>query len=379
MAVLPQIEPVDFSKLSGRLVYIGAVGFEDRALAVLNESLQLKKRFDKVIAIEYRPLDNRNKKKEFQRKIDKFNISNITVKWVIYDRYKPEEFLKSLDIIKKTIVSTSNLIVDISAMSKLLIMVLLQGLRDLDVNLSVVYVEADVYHPMFENFEAEKEKYQKETEALPIFLTTDVYDIVTTTSLSTIAMQGYPVMMIAFPTFNHRELTALVNEIIPQHLILLEGRPHERHNDWRPKAIRWLNRRIIEHLAKGEILTEEYRVVSTFDYKETIKILEKIYQLYKYAKKIVVVPTGSKFQTFGVFLFKQMHPDIQIIYPVTKKFADMYTEAYKAIWEISFPSFSKFVLQLDGYRKRGLVELNHAIKVALREQDNGEKGGHRGS
>jgi hypothetical protein len=251
-------------------------------------------------------------------------------------------------------------------MSKLLIMVLLHGLRNLDVNLSLVYAEADIYHPTFEKFGLEKQRYQSETESLPIFLTTAVYDIVTTSSLSTVAMQGYPLMMITFPTFNYNELSALVNEITHQHLILLEGRPHERHNDWRLEAIRWLNRRIIKHLNNGEILTEEKRIVSTFDYKETIKILEEIYQSYKYSRKIVVVPTGSKFQTFGMFLFKQMHPDIQVIYPVTKKFADMYTKGYKAIWEISFPSFSRFLSQLDGYRKGGLFELNNAIQVALK-------------
>lgn len=366
MDLFPPIVPMDISKVSPPITYIGAVGFEDRALAVLNETLQLGKRFDQVVAIEYRPLDERNKKEKFEKKLDELNIPNTNVKWVIYDRYKPEEFLKNLNLIKKTLVLASNVIVDISAMSKLLIIVLLQGLRDLDVNLTLVYAEADVYHPILERFEAEKDRYQRETEVLPIFLTSNVYNIVTTTSLSTIAMQGYPLMMIAFPTFNHRELTALVNEIAPQHLILLEGRPHERHNDWRLKAIRWLNRKIIEHLANGETLPEKEKIASTFDYKETIKILEESYQSYKYARKIVVVPTGSKFQTFGVFLFKQMHPDIQIIYPVTKKFAEMYTERYKAFWEIPFPRFSEFLLQLDGYRKKGLVELNHAIQVALK-------------
>jgi len=364
---LPQIALADLDKVPTPLTYIGAVGFEDRTLAVLNESLKLGKRFDQIIAIKYKPFDSRNKKEEFQKRLDEQNIPDENVKWVTYNRYEPEEFLENFGVIKKTIVLASNVIVDISAMSKLLILVLLQGFRDLDVNLTMIYAEADVYHPAPEKFETEKKKYKKETETLPIFLTSNLYDIVTTSSLSTISMQGYPLMMIAFPTFNHRELTALINEITPQHLILLEGRPHEAHNYWRLNAIKWLNRKVIEeHLANGEILTDEERIVSTFDYKETIIILEKIYQSHKYARKIVVVPTGSKFQTFGVFLFKQLHPDIQIIYPVTKKYADKYTKDYKALWKISIPAFSKFLLQLDRYRKSGLVELNNAIKFALK-------------
>ncbi|ODS31855.1 MAG: hypothetical protein SCARUB_03032 [Candidatus Scalindua rubra] len=292
------------------------------------------------------------------------------MKWVVYDRFEPEKFLKYFDVIKKTFNHASNVIVDISAMSKLLIMVLLQKLRNFDINLTIVYAEADVYHPTLQEFKAKEKKYQRETETLPVFLTSDVYNIVTTTSLSTIAMQGYPLLMIAFPTFNHRELTALVNEITPQHMILLEGKPHETYNYWRLESIRWLNRRVIkEHIANGEILTEEERIISTFDYKETIKVLEKIYQTYKYARKMVVVPTGSKFQTFGIFLLKQMHPDIQIIYPVTKKYSDMYTKGCKALWQIPFPSLSKFLLQLDGYRKKVLVELKNTIQVVLKKNE----------
>ncbi|MGD2085417.1 MAG: hypothetical protein PVH61_04455 [Candidatus Aminicenantes bacterium] len=365
--LLPPIELLDPGKISSPLTYIGAVGFEDRSLSVFNIALQSQRSFEQVIAIEYRPINERNKGEEFQKNLDQLNIPGENVEWVVYDRCNPEEFLKYLDIIKEKITLTSNVIVDISAMSKLLIIVLLQGLRDLDVNLTIVYAEADVYHPTREEFETQKEKYKKETENLPIFLTSDVYDIVTTTSLSSTAMQGYPLMMVAFPTFNHRELTALVNEIIPQHLVLLHGKPHEQYNEWRMEAITWLNRRVIERLVNGETLTEQERIISTFDYKETIKVLEKIYQSYKYDKKIVVVPTGSKLQTFGVFLFKQMHPDIQVIYPVTKKFTDLYTGCCKAVWQIPIKSFSDFILQLNGYRKKGLGKLNRAIQHALKK------------
>ncbi len=235
--VLPTIEAMDIAKVPSHSVYVGAVGFEDRAFACLDEALKFGKTFDQVIAIEYRPFKRENRRKEFQEKLEDLDIVDANAKWVVYDRCKPDEFLNHLSIIKEMVFQTSNVVVDISAMSKLLIMMLLQGLRYLDINLTLVYAEAEVYHPIREKFEAEKKRYEKETESLPIFLTTGLYDIVTTTSLSTTAMQGYPLMMIAFPTFNRRELTALVNEITPEHLILLEGRPHEAHDQWRLEAI----------------------------------------------------------------------------------------------------------------------------------------------
>jgi len=362
--LLPPIKPMDLVNISDPLIYMGAVGFEDRAFAYLNDVLKLGKRFDRVIAVEYKPLNKRNKKEEYQKKLEELDIPDENVEWIVYHRYRPEEFLRDLNKIREIISLTSNVVIDISAMSKLLIMVLLQGLRDLDINLTLVYAEAEVYHPIGEKFEAERKKHEKETETLPTFLTTGLYDIVTTTSLSTTAMQGYPLMMIGFPTFNHRELTALVNEITPQHLVLLDGRPHEADNHWRLDAIRWLNRKIRKEFSNGDTVCGHGKVVSTFDYKETVVELEKIYQSCKYDRRIIVVPTGSKLQTFGVFLFKQMHPDIQIIYPVTKKFSETYTEGYKTIWEIALPSFSEFVSLLDRYRKKGLDELNRAIQLA---------------
>ena len=367
----PSIEELNLNRIQTPITYICAIGFEDRAQAILNEALKTNIKFDKIIAIEYKPFDKRNKLAEFKEKIEEFKIPESSIEFIIYDRFEPEEFLEKLDMVKKSIIPDSHIIVDISAITKLLIVILLQGLIDRKNNLHIVYSEAEIYHPVKEKFNAEKSKYERETESLPIFLTTDVYDIVTTTSLSTTSMQGYPLLMVAFPTFNHCELTALVNEITSQHLILIEGRPHEKQNHWRLEAIKWLNRKIIEHLSSNGNTKGHEKIVSTFDYKETIKVLEEIYQKFKYSRKLIVVPTGSKLQTFGVFILKQMHPDIQIVYPVTKEFTELYTEGAKALWCISFSNFSSSVRRLDEYRKSGLTELSHQIQYSLERNEKG--------
>jgi hypothetical protein len=113
LTLLPPIKPADINKVTTPLTYIGAAGFEDRALAVLDKILKLGKGVSQVIAIEYEPFDKRNQKEEFQKKFNELNIPNTNVKWAIYDRYKPEKFLKFLDIIKEAIASTSNVVVDI--------------------------------------------------------------------------------------------------------------------------------------------------------------------------------------------------------------------------------------------------------------------------
>jgi len=338
--------------------YIGAAGFEDRALAVLERAANESKKIDHVVGIQYLPFDKRNRVDEFNAKVAKLGVSNEQFKRLTYNRCYPQEFVSLVEDIKAMAEKVSSLIIDISAMSKFLIVTLLQSLRNIPVRVEIAYAEADIYHPTRDVFEWQK---QLQKEATPEFLTTDIYKIVTTTSLSSSSMQGYPLLIVAFPTFNYRELLALLNEITPHHFILLEGKPHESHNAWRLEAIRRLNRIIEEN-----VLTT--RTISTFDYLETLTALEEIYQDHHHTHKFLVSPTGSKLQTFSVFLFRQMHPDIQLIYPVTREFASEYTSGCSAIWQISIPCLADLVGWLDTYRKQSLLQLKAGIANRLRRQ-----------
>ena len=359
---LPNTEHLDVSALPEPILYIGAVGFEDRAFGVLNEALRVGKKIQRIISIEYRPYNEKNRIVEYKDTLNRLALPEANTHWSIYDRYVPDEFIEDIFKIVNFIPANYNIVVDISAMSKLLIVVLLHGLRELSNRITIVYTEAETYHPIPEVYNAKKTEWDRETENPPVFLTTDIYNIVTTQSLSSVAMQGSPLLMVAFPTFNHRELIALVNDITPQHLILLEGRPHEGHNYWRQEAIRHLNRKIIQgSFSKDDFPPEEKKVISTFDYKETIRLLEEIYIHYKYNRKIIVAPTGSKLQSFGIFLFKQMHPDIQIIYPVTKGFANEYTEGSHALWQIVVDNFANCNNVLNAYRRYTLHELKRLL------------------
>ncbi|MDO9287331.1 MAG: hypothetical protein Q7T83_00915, partial [Thermodesulfovibrionales bacterium] len=107
--------------------------------------------------------------------------------------------------------------------------------------------------------------------------------------------------------------------------------------------------------------SEDRKVISTFAYKETIRLLEEIYVHYKYNRKILVAPTGRKLQSLGIFLFKQMHPDIQIIYPVTKGFANEYTEGSHALWQIAFDNFANWNDMLNDYRRYTVQKLKHLL------------------
>ena len=352
-ASLPVIKRLDLDQIKKPITYIGAVGFEERSRAVLDEAAKLRWRADQIIAIEYEPIDSRNKKKQFAKKLQDLKFELHQQSWIVYDRFDPESFVPAMESVKEKIPGDSAVLVDISGMSKFLIVVLLQLLRDLQVDIEIAYAEASIYHPKRSEFLAKKKRLP---EASPDFLTTDVYTITTATSVSGVAMEGYPILMIAFPTFNHRELMALLSEMTPQRLVSIEGLPHDGRDHWRLDAIRWINRKV------GDYSIVESREIGTFDYTESVECLEEIYRKYSSSHRIVVAPTGSKFQTLAVFLFKQLHPEIQIIYPVTRKFSNDYTEGYKALWQISFPRFPEFLNKLDNYRKQSLASLKSAIE-----------------
>jgi len=337
--LLPKIASLDLSGLSHSTVYIGAAGFEPRAIALLDRCLSQRIRLDKALAIKYEPNgDSRNRVSEFKSKLKMVCSS---VQWMNYDRLDPQEFQEKF-VSTADIPDQLHVLIDISGMSKFLTMLLMQVLTNLPNNLTVVYAEADIYHPTRDEFEKEKKKLG----ATPDFLTSDVYTILHVTSLSSVSMQGYPILLLVFPTFNHNEIAALHNEISPQHMILLEGDPHEESNRWRLQAIREVNRSI----TTNPDYSCSSRVVSTFDYVSNIEVLQEIYQMYCFTHKILLAPTGSKLQTVASFLFRQLHPDVQIVYPVTKAFMGEYSEKCKALWSISFGPFSKFVSSLHEYR-----------------------------
>ena len=356
--VYPNLERLDISRIPEDSVYIGVAGFEDRCFTFLEECGKNDMKFQSVIGIKYEPFDEKNKVSKFE-----YFTLKVTQKskfeWMIYDRRNPEEFSNSIKHIEKSLELEENIVIDISGMSKFLIIVLLYGLKDYSGSIHIIYCEAEIYHPSEEEYESKKEKHAEDT--FPSFLTTNVYKIVTTTELSSTSMQGYPLLIIAFPTFNYKEMYTLLNEITPQYLFKIEGNPREELNQWRLKALRWINRKLdidFDPNIKGIYNTE----LSTFEYVNTIEILNEIYKKHKYTHKCIIAPTGSKLQTLGVLFFKQMYPEIQLVYPVTTMFLEEYTEGCKEIWHIKVENYSEFMMKIANFRRTDLKQLGNMLQ-----------------
>lgn len=336
---LPPILPFNPKRFPSSFVYVGVAGFEPRSLGILDRLLESGVNIDSTIGITYLPFDSRNKETEFKEKISR--VASETT-WIVFDRHDPQKFQDTFPSVVDALPKKA-IVVDISGMSKFLIMIVLQSLRSFDGEVIIAYIEAEDYHPTPEEFE----KAKKHIKGSEDFLTSDVFRILHVTALSSSAMQGHPILLIAYPTFNHNEIVALHNELSPNCMVTILGKPHEKKNEWRLNALREINSKILE----DRDYCQEPVVMSTFNYVSNVWGLEDIYQKYKYTHRLLLSPTGSKLQTVSAFLFKQMRPDVQIVYPSTKSFIGEYTEGCTAFWYLRFENFLSFISAMDRFRR----------------------------
>lgn len=327
---------------SEKTVYFGGIGFEKRSLAFLKQ-LDSKPKLRRIYGIEYEPYNEKNRKEEF---LSLARQVGEDLRLLTYDRFHPVKFLESIKRIGSEL-EGCEVVVDISGLSKMTVMILLQVMSGLRSSLRIFYAEADVYHPTREKYESEKNGEKK-------FRTTNVYAVVTVPSLTSTSMQGAPFVLAAFPTFNKLELTAMMNETNPQRLFLIEGRSPYPENEWRVEAIREVN----EENEEGSVWK---KTVSTRYYNETFDALEEIYHKVRYTHRLLVAPTGSKMSALSVFFFKQVHPEIQVLYPVTADFDTAYTDGFRKCWEVQFPDFSEFIEVL---RKSRMTNLRDFLKIS---------------
>jgi hypothetical protein len=76
-------------------------------------------------------------------------------------------------------------------------------------------------------------------------------------------------------------------------------------------------------------------------------------------------PTGGKMQAVASFCMKIMHPDIHILYPVVRQFAQDYTQGCASHEEYYFDNFSELTKTLSQYRKKELAKIGKIIKEKL--------------
>lgn len=331
--VKPAMEPFDTISIGTGDVLVVCAGFEERAVEILRTATRKGSGF-KVLIIEYLPpyADNR-----IDELLHICQESKLEYERLTYDRKNPAGFGEIL--VQRLNDTAQRVFLDISGMSRLLIVQILVGLRVSGRDFRqcfIAYAEAKIYPPTQEDVEKAIQESDQDPMSAALFLSSGVFEVTIVPELSAASLGASQSRLVFFPSFNTDQLIALRQELQPSRYAYIHGIPPSKENKWRTEAIIRLN-----HIGKTKSETnfdtaqsceasagspaggskrEEDFETSTLDYRETLECLCKIYANHGMRDRLLISPTGSKMQVVAVGLFRVFVEDVQIVYPTPLMF-----------------------------------------------------------
>lgn len=343
-SVFPEMKSfseINFNDSTKKRLLITSEGFEERSLVFVNKIFRTS-HFENSIICKYYPV-KKSRLNELKPKVKAITINKLIL--LEFSRYDPFIFEEKFNNLSNTFSIYDEIIIDISVMSKLLICIIINCLKEYKHTLRIIYTEPSEYCPSEEEYDFHKNNFLNQI-ALPSF---GVHDVVRTPGLSSVIMQRAPSIVIAFLSFNEQLIRALLNSLNPARLLLINGIPPSL--SWRESATLEIHHNIInEYLEDNSIVNGKLlRSSSTLNVEETFSILASIYNENCYCNRIILSPTGSKMQSVACAFMKIICPDIHIEYPTPESFVinGYSSQDIKEIHEIEFPSFCDFVHKLS--------------------------------
>ncbi|ABN07844.1 hypothetical protein Mlab_1683 [Methanocorpusculum labreanum Z] len=337
MKRLPLIEEasrIDEKSISTRLLIISE-GFESRSLSWITAQPKNSSLFNEAWVCKYEP----SKKSKYQDMIQEVSCRTNNVHTIEFNRFSPTIFEQKLNNHISQIDRFDEIIIDITVMSKILIMILLCSLNRYNKKLTIIYSEPITWSPSLEKYneEVSKRNICDNDSILTYFglSSVGVYDIVKTPKLSSIVMQNSPSILIAFLSFNEQLLTVLLNNTNPESIFLINT-INERET-WREEATIDIHKNIINTSPLYESI-QNYKLT---DYIGVFEKIAKIYQENNYSNRIIISPTGCKLHAVACALMKNCCSDIHVEYPIPNSYIfEGYSsdEIYK-IHQIVFNSY----------------------------------------
>jgi hypothetical protein len=346
---MPRVRAIEVDELLGELpaltelcreaaqtwknaLFIGALGFEERCLAIPQFLERAGAHFASTCYFEYdinRP-DNEINRPELERCLTALGDIQLPI---AAGGPELEARLSTIHSFAKLQQpeATPLVILDISSCADWLIIRAMAALLRSEVRLIIVYSEAAMYHPTKVEYEAGVDQWSSESRN---GLEWGVEEVTILSHNPGAHLDSVPDCVAIFPTFNPSRSKAIISAVDPAllsnagdkvHWII--GLPHLVEEDgWRTGALIEING------LSGESIQH---FVSTFDYKESIRALERITHQVGDRYKITVAPLGSKMQSVGTTLFSVAHPEVRIIHAVPKEYnAARYSKGCKAMWRL---------------------------------------------
>lgn len=339
--MLPQIQTAPNSYTSKtKKLFIAAEGFEKRSLYWIEKENNIT-HFEKALICRYSP----SKKSHFDemlKAVKKHTSKEPTI--IDYNRFEPTIFEQNFKKYISEILFYDEIIIDISVMSKLLIMIILCSLKAFNGKVTIIYSEPMNWGPTEKKF---KDTIATKTHGTCIGLSSvGVGNVVRTPLLSSIVMQDCPILLVAFLSFNEQLINVLVNEISPTQLQIIN---HKCANaKWRENAMYLIHKDIIDDYNSKDGIND----IESFDLMDYISVFEQLAKIYKnncYNYRIVISPTGCKVHTIACAMLKLCCPDVHIEYPTPESYLfDEYSSDKVAnVHEIVFDNYRKMINDLS--------------------------------
>ena len=337
---LPLLHPTASLALKPGELFVCAGGFEERVLAFPGIIVPTPASGSKAIILAYLPPEKKNKLAQIN---DLLFARGCDTTCMPYDRHAPGSFDAAFRG-NLTALGAEAVCLDVSGMSRLAILIIMDVVREMNLPLRVVYAEAREYAPSQADFEKAK---ADGSQHLPTsFIHTGVFDVLHVACLSSIRMQNHATLLIAFDSFNEALCQALVNVINPARFVLINGRPPRDELGWRESATAHVH----QHLRREWSIEDDNappRVTSTLRYQETYQLLVNLYWKFSDRHRIILAPTGSKMQTLGCYLLRAVHDDVHLEYPTVQGFfADKYSTGVRETWIVDFGRLADFAAKL---------------------------------
>ena len=344
---LPELKSAQILESKKLRLFIGAYGFEHRTSGWLDYQKSQGDVLNHALMFRYNPSksqeNNPNKIDELQNALETIGV-HIKPDEIEYNWQMPQGIENEMeDYFDTKLIDFDDVIVDISSMTKFLILVCLCKLIRFHGTVRIIYSEAENYTPSLVEYEKSKE----DMAFLAKFPSQGVRAIARARCLSSIRMQGQPISLITFTSFNEQLVRQLLGTMNPHRLIFINGCPPREDFAWREKATQDVHKRLIEAYFADNPLDGDgllINSVSTLNYIETVEKINSIYNELGSYERIICGATGSKMQTVGLFFAKMFHPDIHIEYPTPDSYyVEGLSIGIRKIHEIHIPNFSEFL------------------------------------
>jgi hypothetical protein len=349
---MPDLENLNFDDFKGSHYdfLLLALGFETRAVGIPEQFDRINLSCDEVIMFNYATnvSDNTKNRNKIEQHLKKANRGFLNLDC---DSHEFTEIFRKCLNDKINQKGRIKVIFDISVCSSKLLLTTLKILFDLNVELTIVYTEAELYYPIYEEY-FKNPTHIKNRENLG--LTQGVETVILSQEYVGDNIDNNPEFVIAFPTFKPDRTKSILIEIdegifseMKDRITWIIGAPHMEEPD---KANRISMLREINEISDTEDCPPSYEV-STLNYKETVEILDRIYKDKIGRYHVNISDLGSKMQSFGISIFCHIRPEVSVYFSIPKKYnPSKYSEGIKDYWKISvggIPEFMKLINSVD--------------------------------